>query len=102
MFRGARFGESATAQDYSGTSMATAHVSAAAALVIASGVVGTKPSPLHVQRRLEQTARDLGQPGYDIRYGWGLVNAAAATAPTATSTAASIRMSAGSRLHPAE
>jgi serine protease len=67
------------AENYVGTSMATAHVSAAAALVIASGVVGAKPTPIAIERRLEQTARDLGRPGYDARYGWGLVNAAAAT-----------------------
>jgi len=66
-------------ENYSGTSMATAHVSAAAALVIASGVVGAHPKPDVVQRRLERSARDLGAPGYDTRYGWGLVNAATAT-----------------------
>jgi len=60
--------------------MATAHVSATAALTIASAVVGAKPTPTAVQRRLQRTARDLGEPGYDNRYGWGLVNAAAATA----------------------
>jgi serine protease len=31
-----------------------------------------------VQERIEQTARDLGSPGYDIRYGHGLIDAAAA------------------------
>jgi serine protease len=68
-----------TAEDYVGTSMATAHVSASAALVIASGVLGSRPTPLAVERRLERTARDLGRPGYDTRYGWGLLNAATAT-----------------------
>jgi serine protease len=33
-----------------------------------------------VEARLKATARDLGTPGYDKRYGAGLVNAAAATA----------------------
>jgi serine protease len=61
--------------------MATAHVSAAAALVIASRVLGKRPKPTAVLRRLERSARDLGAPGYDLRYGWGLVNAAYATAP---------------------
>jgi serine protease len=65
---------------YTGTSMATPHVTATAALVIASGVLGPHPSPDEVQDRLEQTARDLGASGYDSLYGWGLVNAAAATA----------------------
>jgi serine protease len=61
--------------------MAVPHVSATAALVIASGVLGPDPTPEAVERRLETTARDLGPPGYDTRYGWGLVNAAAATDP---------------------
>jgi serine protease len=66
---------------YEGTSMAAPHVAAIAALVIASRVLGRKPTPAQVTARLEATARDLGPPGYDTRYGWGLVNAAAATAP---------------------
>ncbi len=64
-----------------GTSMAVPHVSAAAALVIASGVLGARPTPGDVQHRLEATARDLGAKGYDHRYGWGLIDAAAATTP---------------------
>lgn len=65
---------------FAGTSMATPHVSATAALVIASGVLGPDPSPATIVERLTQTARDHGSPGYDTRYGWGLANAAAATA----------------------
>jgi serine protease len=68
---------------YQGTSMATPHVSAAAALVIATGILGRRPSPDAVQNRLQSTARDLGPPGYDTRYGYGLLNAAAATQPPA-------------------
>src|SRR5205085_4839597 len=68
---------------YEGTSMAAPHVSATAALVIASGVIGAHPSPDALARRLEQTADDLGQPGRDPRYGWGKVDAARATAPPA-------------------
>jgi serine protease len=64
-----------------GTSMAVPHVAAAAALVIASGAIGRRPTPTAVQQRLEATARDLGPAGYDESYGWGLVDAAAATAP---------------------
>jgi serine protease len=65
--------------DYEGTSMATPHVAAIAALVIASGVVGADPTPAQVERQIKKTARDLGPPGYDRRYGYGLVDAAAAT-----------------------
>ena len=65
---------------YEGTSMAVPHVAAAAALVVASGVLGTNPSPLRIERQLENTARDLGSKGYDTRYGWGLLDAGAATA----------------------
>lgn len=67
---------------YEGTSMATPHVSAAAALVIASGVLGPKPTPLALSRQLQRTARDLGAKGFDTRYGAGLLDAAAATTPT--------------------
>jgi serine protease len=66
---------------YQGTSMAAPHVAAAAALVIASGVLGDDPSPDDVADRLEETARDLGAPGHDRIYGWGLLDAAAATSP---------------------
>jgi serine protease len=68
-------------RDFTGTSMAAPHVSAAAALVVASGVLGPDPSPEAIEQRLQSTARDLGAPGYDRRYGWGLLDAAAATAP---------------------
>ena len=65
--------------NYTGTSMATPHVSATAALVIASGVIGPHPSPAALEARLKATARDLGAPGPDSTYGAGLVDAAAAT-----------------------
>ncbi len=65
-----------------GTSMAAPQVSAAAAAVIASGVIGPNPTPAQVQRRLEKTARDLGPAGYDERYGNGLVDIGAATSAT--------------------
>ena len=65
---------------YEGTSMAAAHVSGVAALVIASRVVGSSPAAVECQ--LEASARrsdtQLGQP-YDARlFGAGLVDAAAA------------------------
>jgi serine protease len=61
--------------------MAAPHVSAIAALIVASGVLGRDPAPGAIVERLRRTARDLGPPGYDEHYGWGLVDAAAATAP---------------------
>jgi serine protease len=64
-----------------GTSFAAPHVSAAAALLIASGRIGRNPSPKAVQARLEATARDLGADGYDTHYGSGLLDAAKALAP---------------------
>src|SRR5919108_101176 len=67
---------------YRGTSMAAPHVAATAALVIASGVLGSRPSPDAIETHLKETARDLGAPGRDSVYGAGLVDAAAATAPT--------------------
>jgi serine protease len=63
---------------YEGTSMASPHVAAIAALIIATHKVGEHPSPNSVQLQIQATARDLGHPGYDSRYGWGLVDAAAA------------------------
>ncbi len=70
-------------RDYIGTSMAAAHVSGVAALVIASGVVKKAPPRAYASRvalRLQGTARDLGLPR--IAQGAGLVDAAKATAPS--------------------
>ncbi len=64
-----------------GTSMAAPHVSATAAMVVASGILGRNPAPDAIERRLEMTARDLGPPGKDQHYGAGLLNAGAATDP---------------------
>jgi serine protease len=63
---------------YEGTSMAAPHVSAVAALLMATRRLGRRPTADGVQRRMEQTARDLGAPGYDGAYGFGLLDAAAA------------------------
>jgi len=65
---------------YEGTSMAAPHVAATAALIIASGVLGRRPTPAQVVNRLRATARKLGGGGDEHLYGAGLVNAAAATA----------------------
>ena len=66
---------------YEGTSMAAPHVAAAAALVIASRVLGPRPSPAQIIARLRATARRLGGGGDERLYGAGLLNVAAATAP---------------------
>jgi serine protease len=66
--------------------MAVPHVSGVIALIIASGVLGPDPTPAALLKRLKTTARDLGAPGYDRRYGSGLINANAATAPIAVQT----------------
>ncbi len=58
-----------------GTSMAAAHVSAVAALLIAEGVATT---PTQVAEALASTAKDKGPAGWDAKYGWGIVDANAA------------------------
>jgi serine protease len=62
-------------RDYEGTSMASPHVAAIAALVIATKRLGEHPSPADLERHLEATARPTDRPD---RYGAGLVDAAAA------------------------
>ena len=73
-----RFGLPGT---YEGTSMAVPHVTATAALVLATRVLGPRPTPEQIIEHLKATARDLGPKGLDTRYGAGLVDAAAATDP---------------------
>lgn len=63
---------------YEGTSMAAPHVSGVAALLYAAMGKRRRPSVRTVQNRLELTARDIGAPGPDLRYGYGLLDAAAA------------------------
>jgi len=73
-----RFGEPGS---YIGTSMAAAHASGVAAMVLASGVIPKNASPEskvnRVSRRLRSTARDLGLP--PERQGAGLIDAGRAT-----------------------
>jgi subtilisin family serine protease len=57
---------------WQGTSMAAAHVSGVAALVLASDP-GLSADVLRA--RLEQTAVPVAQPGWDPRFGFGVVNA---------------------------
>jgi serine protease len=76
-----RFGEPGS---YIGTSMAAAHVSGVAAMVLAGGVLEKDVSPQgkveRLIRRLRSTARDLGLP--PERQGAGLIDAGAATNPS--------------------
>jgi serine protease len=73
-----RFGEPGS---YIGTSMAAAHVSGVAAMVLASGTIPQNASPRgrvnRLIRRLRKTARDLGLPRE--RQGAGLIDAGRAT-----------------------
>lgn len=61
----------------SGTSMACPHVSGLAALLYEKypGI-----SPINVERRITQTATDLGGAGFDEPHGYGLINCDLATA----------------------
>jgi hypothetical protein len=63
--------------------MSSPEVAAAAALVIASRVIGPHPTPDQILERLEQTATTLpeGAAKPNADYGYGLLNAGAATAP---------------------
>jgi len=60
---------------FDGTSMASPHVAAAAALLMANGATNVE-----AQQYLEDTATDLGSSGWDSTYGWGLIQADAALA----------------------
>jgi serine protease len=70
--------------NYVGTSMAAAHVSGAAAMVLASAALRHRSSGKArvdaVARRLRKTARDLGLPA--IQQGAGLLDVANATEPS--------------------
>jgi serine protease len=70
---------------FEGTSFATPHVTAAAALLIATRRLGKHPTPAAIKARLKATARDLGAPGDDSHYGAGLLDVGAALAPDAPS-----------------
>lgn len=75
--------EFAIPSNYIGTSMAAAHVSGVAAMILASKALRPATSPKatvdEVTRRLRQTARDLGVSS--LQQGAGLIDAAGATAP---------------------
>jgi serine protease len=79
-FTGVGFRSFGLPSGYEGTSMAVPHVSGTIALMLGEGVLGPDPTPEAILDRLQATARDLGKPGYDSTYGWGLIDATAATA----------------------
>lgn len=71
----------------SGTSQAAPHVAGAVAVVLSAGIKDTNGDGHltdEVRQRLASTAVDLGTPGRDTIFGWGLVDLAAATAQPET------------------
>ncbi|MCA1829748.1 MAG: S8 family serine peptidase [Myxococcales bacterium] len=62
---------------FDGTSMATPHVAGALALIWSKNPAAPSKT---VESALYNTATDLGAPGYDTTFGYGLVNASAAAA----------------------
>jgi serine protease len=67
-----------------GTSMAAPHVTGVIALMLGSRVLGARPTTAALQRRVQDTARDLGPAGRDRYYAAGLIDAAAALRGTKT------------------
>lgn len=65
-----------------GTSMAAPFVTGVASLLAAQGL-----SASEIRARIESTATDLGDPGFDVLFGHGLVNAAAAVTNSPPGTA---------------
>ena len=59
---------------YEGTSMATPHVAALAALLWSQGVT----DPAAIEALIKKTAKDLGPPGRDDMFGYGLIQPRAA------------------------
>ncbi|HXV05567.1 MAG TPA: S8 family serine peptidase [Solirubrobacterales bacterium] len=81
--QGSNPGEFGEPADYVGTSMAAAHVSGVAALTLASAVPkprGVRALVRRLERRLRETARDIGAPA--TLQGAGLIDAARATDPS--------------------
>jgi serine protease len=81
-----------------GTSMAAPEVAAAAAMVIASGVIGHRPTPNQILARLEQTAEPLGGTARNANYGYGLLNIGAATSRVTAAATSRVTAAATSRV----
>ncbi len=85
---------------FQGTSMAAPHVSAVAALIRGQKKRGAR----YIINTLKYSARDVGPPGYDPKYGWGMVSAYGAVryqpmvAPRLTNPTGLTRVRAGSRM----
>ncbi len=60
---------------FTGTSMASPHVAGVAALIKS---LHPNYGPDEIRQVLQNTAQDLGNPGWDERYGYGLIDAYAA------------------------
>lgn len=76
---------------WSGTSMATPHVTGTVALLLTTSVPAEYDAngnnvwdPAEIRQRLTDTATDLGVAGKDNYYGYGLINATAAVKFTST------------------
>jgi hypothetical protein len=71
----------------SGTSMASPHVTGAVALVAQDALIkNVALAPSDIAGILKRSATDLGVPGVDGIYGWGLLNVPAALAPVGGTT----------------
>ena len=66
---------------FQGTSQASPHVAGVAAMLLEKDPTMT---PDEVRTAMTSTAKDLGDPGKDDKFGWGLLDAAAALSPTPT------------------
>jgi len=60
-------------KNMSGTSMAAPYVAGVAALL--KSRFGEQATPAWIKQRLEETAEDLGEAGWDEMYGHGMINA---------------------------
>ncbi|MCX5884980.1 MAG: S8 family peptidase, partial [Proteobacteria bacterium] len=57
---------------FQGTSMASPHAAGVAALVIS---IHPTYTPAQVRNAIQSSAQDLGDPGWDPEFGWGLIDA---------------------------
>ncbi len=75
----------------SGTSFSAPIVAGVAALMLS---VNPSLTPAQVEQILESTAVDIGDPGYDVYYGWGRVDAYAALKAALEASSSSCSMDA--------